>query len=170
MCTLLLSCRQKDLTLAEHGYVRVTYQETLHDSDANDDKTSQMWHPVVPDEKGGHKTDPKGLLFMVPHLQIDLSQPAPIEEWKHGDTADAEGLTKKDVWKKKKVMSDILNHRMLSFTDDQQDQWRALNEFHNRFKCSDEVPVLPLTLRAGTTHERKCFCLLPHTRLLDSHR
>lgn len=97
-------------------------------------------------------TDPKGLLYMANDLVIDVSKvEAPIEVWKHGDLADAEGLTKKDVWKKKRVMTDILEHRMTSFSHEQQDQWRALNEFHNSFQCSDDVPPLPLTLRAGAS-------------------
>lgn len=100
-------------------------------------------------------TDPKGVLFMSPNLVIDLSTPAAPEAWKHGDVGDAEGLQKRDVWRKRKVMKDILEHRMLEFSHEQQDQWRALNEFHNHYKCSDEVPDLPLTLRAGA-------CAAPH--------
>lgn len=86
---------------------------------------------------------------MCPNISIDLSKSAPPEPWLYGNIGDAEGLQKKQVWSKSRVMSDILNHRMLSFSDDQQDQWRAVNEFHERFKCSDEVHNLPLTLRAG---------------------
>lgn len=140
---------QKDLTLPEHGYVRVTYQASLHDPDGRDVSLSQLWHPLIPDGRGGHKTDPKGLIFMAPNLEIDLSEPAPIEKWQHGDIGDAEGLAKNQVWKKRRVMKDILEHRMQPFTKEQKDQWRALKEFHDTFTCSDGVPSLPLTLRAG---------------------
>lgn len=47
------------------------------------------------------------------------------------------------------VMSDILNHRMVDFSAVQQDQWRALNEFHEFYRTSDAVPDLPIHIRAG---------------------
>ena len=65
------------------------------------------------------------------------------------DLGDAEGLKKKDVWFKRKVMSDILDHRMAAFTANQQDQWRALKAFHDQYETSDAVPSMPITLRAG---------------------
>lgn len=133
--------------------MKVTYKESLHDPDDND-PTTRLWHPVALDANGeGMITKPQGLLFMSPGINIDVSMPAMAESWKHGDLDDAEGLSKKDVWQKKRVMSDILNHLMATFTQEQQDQWRALNEFHERFKHSDEVQELPLVLRAGV-----CSC------------
>lgn len=141
---------QYDPALPEHGYVRVQYRERLHDDAEHDtSSTTEMWHPLMEDEGGQRVSDPKGVLFMQRGIEVDLSQPPEAEVWKHGDVCDAEGLQKRDVWKKSRVMKDILRHRMLSFTEEQQDQWRALNEFHERFKCSDEVPNLPIQLRAG---------------------
>lgn len=135
---------QHDPNLKEHGCVRVTYKEAVHDPDGD-----VPWLPVKYNEKGEKVTDPNGVFFMSHGLVIDLSKPPPIETWKHGDFSDAEGLQKKDVWKKGRVMNDILQHRMLAFPPEQQDQWRAINEFHTRYVRSDEVPNLPLTLRAG---------------------
>eukprot|EP00965_Chrysotila_dentata_P111378 3682098-Pleurochrysis_carterae.AAC.1 len=37
---------------------------------------------------------------------------------------------------------------MLNFTPAQRDQWRAIAAFHEEFSCSDQVPHLPLTIRA----------------------
>lgn len=147
LCTGLRS--QYDPNLREHGYVRVTYKETLSDPENKDASVQKMWHPLMSGGAGELITDPKGVLFMAPNLVVDVSQPASPEPWKHGDIGDAEGLEKKNVWRKKKVMSDILEHRMLSFTHEQQDQWRTLNEFHERFQCSDQVPNLPFSLHAG---------------------
>lgn len=138
---------QRDANLPEHGYVRVHYKKALHDPD--DDTKTEPWHPVKYDEKGTMVTDEKGLFFMAAELQVNISEPAHAETWKHGDLGDAEGLVKRDVWKKKKVMEDILKHRMKDFTPEQKDQWRALGEFHDGYQCSDDVPTLPLTLRAG---------------------
>lgn len=136
---------QYDPNLIEHGRVRVTYKEAIHDAE---DVTDQ-WLPKLETSEGKLESDPKGLLFMSQDFVADLSKPAKIETWKHGDTTDAEGLTKKDVWRKSKVLTDILQHRMTDFSPTQKDQWRALNHFHERFKLSDEVPHLPLHLRAG---------------------
>lgn len=127
--------------------MRVTYKEAIHDAD--DPKQDLEWLPRVINSEGKRVTDPKGLLFMAENFVADLSMPAPPETWKHGDFSDAEGLKKKDIWKKKKVLSDILLHRMIPFTEEQKDQWRAMNEFHTKYQLSDEVPCLPLALRAG---------------------
>lgn len=137
---------QLDEKLVEHGGVRVTYKKSIHDPDQLEDSE---WGPKIYD---GIKriTDPKGLLFMSEGFVADLSKPAASESWHYADIGDAEGLSKAHVWKKKKVMSDILHHRMCEFSEEQQDQWRAMNEFHERFDVSDKVPALPLTLRAGT--------------------
>lgn len=146
---MLVLASQVDLNLPEHGYVRVTYKEALHDPESTD-STAQLWHPVISDGKGGRVTDPKGLFFINKDVVIDVShQQASVEVWKHGDIGDAEGLQKKETWSKKRVMHDILTHRMPSFTQEQQDQWRALSDFHESFRCSDMVPQLPLNLRAG---------------------
>lgn len=48
------------------------------------------------------------------------------------------------------VLKDILEYRMLNFTPEQQDQWRAMKEFHDKFTTSDSVPNLPISIRAGT--------------------
>lgn len=147
---------QYDATLKEHGYVRVTYKAELHDPELESTSaTDDPWHPIKIDQ-GKRVTDPKGLMFMSEGVKIDLTVPPAPEKWLHGDLKDAEGLQKKDVWRKSKVMSDIVNHTMLSFSKEKQDQWRALNEFHLRYKHSDEVPNLsPFSIKAGvidTTH------------------
>lgn len=139
---------QVDEKLTEHGGVRVTYKAAIHDADA--DPHNDEWLPKTETSEGKRVTDPKGIMFMTKDLKVDLSLAAQPEHWLHGDLRDAEGLSKKDVWRKSKVMSDILIHRMSAFTPEQQDQWRALNKFHELYKVSDEVPDLPLTLRAGT--------------------
>lgn len=148
--TLAVRPSQYAPQLPEHGYVRVTYQAALDDPENMVEAPHKRWHPLTPDGSGGLMTDPKGVIFMEPGVVMDLSVPAKVETWKHGDIGDAEGLQKKDVWRKRRVMRDILDHRMVSFTKEQKDQWRALNEFHERYTCSDQVPNSPLTLRAGT--------------------
>lgn len=135
----------------EHGGVRVTYKLCI--DDASEGATESEWLPLIETSDGKRVTDPKGLLFMSKGLVVDLSQPANSEPWRHGNVSDAEGLQKKDVWKKDKVLNDILRHRMVSFSTEERDQWRAINEFHHRFLRSDEVPNLPLTLRAGTLED-----------------
>lgn len=143
-----LTVAQRDPSLPEHGYVRVHYKEAVHDPEG--DTTTELWHPVMHNQKGEKITDPKGIFFMASNLVIDISKPPRPEAWKHGDYSDAEGLQRKDVWKKKRVMSDILDFRITNLPAEKQDQWRALNEFHNRYRRSDEVPTLPLTIRSGT--------------------
>lgn len=56
---------------------------------------------------GVQTTDEKGALIMREGAKVDLSTPAKIEVWRHGDIGDAEGLSKKDVWKKKKVFAHV---------------------------------------------------------------
>lgn len=136
-----------DEKLTEHGCVRVTYKAAIHDADA--DPHNNDWLPKVENSDGKRVTDPKGIMFMSKDVKIDLSKAAEPERWLYGDLRDAEGLSKKDVWRKSKVMSDILMHRMGAFTPEQQDQWRAINKFHELYRVSDEVPQLPLKLRAG---------------------
>lgn len=129
--------------------MRVHYKEAIHDED---NPLTSEWLPKTQTSGGDRVTDPKGLLFMCKGFAPDLSQPALPERWKHGDVGDAEGLLKKDVWQKRKVMLDILKHRMTKFTPEQKDQWRALNDFHEQYHVSDQVPNLPISLRAGVFH------------------
>lgn len=145
--------------LPEHGYVRVHYKERLHDPDGDDQ--ANLWHPIKRDAKGEKVTDPKGLLFMSEGLEIDLSRAATPEKWKHGDLSEAEGLNKHDVWKKSRVLGDIINHTMLPFPPEQQDQWRAMHQFHQLYNVSDKVPDLPISIRAGRT---RCMVVLALSR------
>eukprot|EP00965_Chrysotila_dentata_P091625 3025459-Pleurochrysis_carterae.AAC.1 len=47
-----------------------------------------------------------------------------------------------------KAFNDITNHTALEFPTAQQDQWKALKNFHDRYETSDSVPNLPITLSA----------------------
>lgn len=90
---------QYDERLPEHGYVNVTYNETLVDPP----RGQAAFRPYVENEVGETSTDPKGLLMMKEDAVIDLNTPADVELWRHGDVHEAEGLDHKDVWKKDKV-------------------------------------------------------------------
>lgn len=136
------------------------YKETLHEAvDPQQGTCSSQtshagWLPMR-DEDGVRKIDPNGLLFMSEDVVVDLKNPASPEPWKRGDVGEAEGLKKKDVWKKRKVLSDIIEHRMLCFSPEEQDQWRCIKQFHQRYQISDEVPNLPLSLKAGVCYLHK---------------
>lgn len=164
MLTSMCHClyvAQFDPMLPEHGCVRVHCKESLHDTESD----AEPWHPLKRDDDGALVTDPKGLMFMSEGIKVDLSKPVQPEKWKHGDIRDAEGLTRKDVWKKTKVMSDIIDHLMLPFSPEQQDQWRAIKYFHERYTRSNEVPNLPLVLRPGMLNALTVAFVMRHLKL-----
>ena len=110
----------------------------------------------------------------------DLAVNPGVESWvasvpaEGGAAAAAAGheTSKKKPWNAPRVFSDILNHRMLNFTSDEQEQWRALHAFHEQYTtagdCSlvlclcacipaahtppsahtDSVPILPIELQS----------------------
>eukprot|EP00965_Chrysotila_dentata_P121741 4024543-Pleurochrysis_carterae.AAC.1 len=49
-------------------------------------------------------------------------------------------------WNDTKVFSDSVAHAVLELLMAQQDQWKALKALHDRYKTSDSVPKLPITL------------------------
>ena len=72
--------------------------------------------------------------------------PYTVEPWRYAEASDAEGLEKKDIWHRKKVMGDIRNHTAASFPPAQQDQWAALDAFHTQYATSDVVPCVPFSM------------------------
>lgn len=62
------------------------------------------WHPYKKNENGELISDPDGALIMRANAKVDLSKPAEIELWRHGDVGEGEGLNATDVWKKNKVL------------------------------------------------------------------
>ena len=81
-----------------------------------------------------------------------LSSNPGVSAWKHG--APTEGIPEKKTWQKERVFRDILEHRMLPFSADQQQQWHALHQFHNLYPTADSVPALPIHLQppSGSTY------------------
>lgn len=69
------------------------------------------------------------------------------EPWMFAEQTDAEGLSKRDAWHRKKVMNDIRKFTARSFPCEQQDQWAALDGFHDAYTTSDSVPALPFSVR-----------------------
>lgn len=90
---------QYDETQCNHGYVNVTYNNTLLDAPSH----LPAWKPYKENEKGERITDPQGVLMMKANTVIDLNNPPEVEVWRHGDIGEAEGLLENDVWKKDKV-------------------------------------------------------------------
>lgn len=165
---------QEDLSLARHGFVKVTYNKTL----LPPEEGQPAFHPFEPDSDGRMVTAAQGFRFMVPYPQVDMSTPAEMQSWKHGDVGDAEGLGKKEVWQKTKVLTDIVEHRMADAPEAQRDQWKAIAHFHNSYKTSGEVLPLPLALRAGTpfcmfmlccTHPMLLACRCIQDRFTPAH-
>ena len=83
-----------------------------------------------------------------------LSEPFLLEPWRFAETSDAEGLSKAlkkgDIWHRKKVMRDIRQHTATEFPPEQQDQWAALDAFHDSYPTSDSVPLVPFSTSGGT--------------------
>eukprot|EP00965_Chrysotila_dentata_P078201 2578222-Pleurochrysis_carterae.AAC.1 len=117
----------------------------------------------------------EGLLFMLPDKFPQVAVKPLVETWKPAESNSAEGpdlvgqdhlaagdsteqrtisaaaATKKSdkAWKQQKVFHDITSAKsMCAFSSNQRDQWRALAAFHADTTCSDQVPDLPMTLRA----------------------
>eukprot|EP00965_Chrysotila_dentata_P203929 6182032-Pleurochrysis_carterae.AAC.4 len=147
-----------DSNLPEHGYVLVRYRRNLLPPKDGEPE-------FLPAEycDGKWVPKPEGLLFMLNGRFPDVSVPADVETWKPAKTTSAEGLGVDDraaasaqlhdqkrnkPWKRTKVFSDIMNYSMLSFSADQQDQWRALNRFHDLYATCDTVPSLPISCAA----------------------
>lgn len=148
---------EQDLSLAKHGCVRVTYKETLTTV-----ATAERPYEFMPVERcadGSYRTKSDGLIFMQDATISDpsecksstarfpkLATDPGVDAWKHGQPV--EGMPEKKTWQQTKVFGDILNHRMLDQTPEQQAQWRALHQFHLNYPTADSVPPLPQTLTA----------------------
>ena len=77
----------------------------------------------------------------------DLSPEVLVTEpWLFAEKTDAEGLEKRQYWQKQKVMNDIRQHTALAFSPAQQDQWAALENFHDWYPTSNQVPTLPFSV------------------------
>jgi len=141
--------------LPEHGFVRVTYKESLT-TVAGSNRAE--WKPFEHVD-GQYRTKPEGLIFMQdaaayssnPNLKVTpnasfpkLSRDPGVDKWKLGKPV--EGVPAKKTWKQEKVFSDILEHRMVSFPEQQQQQWHAMKYFHDTFPTADTLPPLPITL------------------------
>ena len=127
-------------------YVRVTYQENLLPREPNSREPD-----MLPCRANAHGE----LITMREGLEVLKSLPAPgtpysVEPWKYAETSDAEGLTKRDAWHRKKVMGDIREHTAPSFPAAQQDQWAALDAFHTQYPTSDVVPNVPFSMPGET--------------------
>lgn len=87
-----------------------------------------------------------------------LSEPFPVEPWRFAEKSDAEGLAERfrkklkkgAIWHRKKVMQDIREHTATSFPPTQQDQWAAIDAFHDQYRTSDSVPVVPFSTPGAT--------------------
>ena len=140
---------ENDITqLGGHGDVRVHYRESILLPD------NELMPPLKPVDfvNGRFETRSSGYRFMLEYPK--LSSGCAFEPWKPAEKEDVVEANKEDnakkshkPWGKKKVFSDILNHRMEGFTPSQRDQWRAIESFHSTYLTSDVVPALPLTLR-----------------------
>lgn len=143
--------------LPEHGYVRVTYKESLT---TVENSGRAEWKPFDYAD-GQYRTKPEGLIYMQdatayatnPNLKLrnphasfpELSRDPGLDSWKLG--RPVEGMPVKKTWQQDKVFKDILEHRMVSnCSEHQQQQWHALKYFHDTFPTSDTVPPLPITL------------------------
>ena len=85
-------CRYEyDPELPQHGYVRVTYKETLLDHPSDSDRPE--WKPHVQGPDGKWITRPEGLLFMKSFPSLAVAPD--IEPWgKFASKKDAEGVKK----------------------------------------------------------------------------
>ena len=146
-----------DAALTQQHCVRVTYREGLT-IDPNSREPAFL--PVTATAEGELCTCPQGqevLQSMPPG-----SQRPTIEPWTFAEKSAAEGARlaaeqsrkrsnsdkqkKADqpkVWHKTKVFNDIFNHHAKLMSPQDVDQWRALENFHDRHATSDCVPTLP---------------------------
>ena len=87
-----------------------------------------------------------------------VSEPFTVEPWRFAEESDAEGLSegfrktlkKGAIWHRKKVMGDIREHTATDFPPAQQDQWAALDTFHDSYPTSDSVPEVPFSTLGNT--------------------
>ena len=77
-----------------------------------------------------------------PHCRLDPG----VDDWKLG--RPTEGVPEKKTWQKERVFRDILEHRMTKFSNEQQQQWHALHQFHELYQTADMVPSLPISLQS----------------------
>ena len=93
-------------------------------------------------------TNKEGLLVMqsLPNVFTEL----PIEPWKPQEPDPEQGVGRKEAWHRKKVMSDIRAHTVidLEYPAKIQEQWAALDMFHDMYPTSDSLPTsLPISLK-----------------------
>ena len=107
-----------------------------------------------------------------------------LEPWLFAEGADAEGVAaaarkkavqreretgkrakvvqRPKVWSKKKVFGDIINHTAKEFPPADQDQWAALQNFHDVHPTSDSVPTVPFQCSAsGSSTQWPCDLGMP---------
>ena len=143
-----------DPELPEHGYVRVTYKEAI--TTVASDERPYEFKPVELID-GRYQLKRQGLIFMQdarvtprcssPDARFPLLSANPgVDAWKLGKAV--EGVPEKATWQQERVFRDILEHRMLSFSADLQEQWRTLKSFHDVYATADSVPSLPLRLQS----------------------
>jgi hypothetical protein len=147
-----------DPSLPEHGYVRVTYKESITTMET-DDRPYEFKPVDLVD--GKYVLKKEGLIFMqdsrftprewCSHAQArfpSLSTNPGVDDWKHGKPV--EGVPEKATWQQERVFRDILEHRMIegNFSNEHQQQWRALHHFHESYPTADSVPPLPITLQS----------------------
>ena len=143
-----------DPNLPEHGYVRVTYKEAVTTSES--EERPYEFKPVDLVD-GQYRPKPQGLIFMQdarytpncshPDARFPTLADNPgVDAWKLGKPT--EGVPEKSTWQQERVFRDILEHRMLNFSADQQQQWHALHRFHQLYETADSVPSLPITLQS----------------------
>ena len=78
----------------------------------------------------------------------DVMTECPIEPWKAAEPNPDLDVGKKDAWHRKKVMKDIRQHTAAEFSSEQQEQWAALDMFHDLYPTSDSLPTsLPISLK-----------------------
>ena len=130
-----------DESLPQHHYVRATYRRNLLQPEAN--SRDPEFLPCGPTADGRLVTLPQGQLIMKTLPDVLLSPP--IEPWKPAEPDEAEGITKRDSWHK--VMRDIREHTAKSFPALQQEQWAAIDSFHDTYRTSDALPPsLPISI------------------------
>ena len=159
-----------DKDLSTHHYVRVTYRADLLQPDAN--STTPEFLPCHPNEKarmhlppcthdtphpchpipappcsqGDLVTKREGIYVM--KTLPNVMQECPIEPWKASEPDAEQNIGKRDAWHRKKVMRDIRQHTALSFPSKQQEQWAAIDMFHDLYPKSDSLPMsLPISLK-----------------------
>jgi hypothetical protein len=87
-------------------------------------------------------------LFVMQSLP-DVTLECPIEPWGKANEPDAEqDIGKTDSWHRTKVLGDIRKHTALKFPPKQQEQWSAIDLFHDLYPTSVSLPTsLPISLQ-----------------------